>query len=371
MTDSFGLKMLSFFSKLGWKKLILWVLNICAVTALIILTIVLQAGRNSLPEQLLAKRWADNKGVSQISLFLSEDLLVDRQNVKQIRYTLEKSLESQSITPESPSARLYVDAYASFGELSLKGPKKSMSVTAIGTGGDFFLFHPVELTGGNYFSENDVMQDVVLLDEETAWQLYGATDIVGKDVEIAGEPYRVAGVYKREQGKLETMAGSSGVTVFLPYERLETLQDGTGIAVYEILMPNPVKGFAVEELKKCVTYEESDSIMIENTTRFGYEALYRLFKTRANRTMRTDDIILPYWENLARVKEEKLMETALLQVMLAAGLFVYWFVMLMRFVVTHKPTKQTFERIGDYIKTFTRKRKKVKGEDVQNEEVRF
>ena len=73
--------------------------------------------------------------------------------------------------------------------------------------------------------------------------------------------------------------------------------------------------------------------------------------------MKTNDIIFPYWENIARVKEQKLMEVAMIQLLLIAILGLMWFIILLRFLVRHKPTKETFVRIGDFIDSRIRKQK--------------
>jgi hypothetical protein len=39
------------------------------------------------------------------------------------------------------------------------------------------------------------MHDRVVLDEEMAWKLFGAKDVSGLQVTIAGSPYLVAGVW--------------------------------------------------------------------------------------------------------------------------------------------------------------------------------
>ncbi|MBR3040502.1 MAG: hypothetical protein IKI20_07610 [Lachnospiraceae bacterium] len=82
--------------------------------------------------------------------------------------------------------------------------------------------------------------------------------------------------------------------------------------------------------------------------------------------MRTDDIPFPYWENLARYKEGKLMYVALWQWILATVLFVLVFVNLMVFLVQHKPTKETFEKLMDKIRE--KRRAKKEGVIVFDEE---
>lgn len=334
--------------RIGLLKCIIMCLTVCMLIAVGVLGIVLQVGKNSLPDQLMAERWSDKKDVAQISCFYSEDAFMTEQSIEEMRYLLSKKLQELAIEPNVEGARLYIDAYSTQGTISIKSDKKSIQANAIGIGGDYFMFHPVELISGMYFTGNDLMQDAVLLDEEAAWQLFGANDIAGKTVTIGGLPYRVAGVYAREQGELETLAGSKDTTVYVSYGALSALNAST-ITCYEVVMPNPVEGFAMDRMLEINLSSEETVKMVENSRRFSYIALYTVWKERAARTMKTDDIELPFWENLARYKEGQLMEVALWQAVLAGILLIYWGIQGMIWMIKHKPTVQTFVRIWEFI----------------------
>lgn len=330
----------SFLRKTGWYRLVVLILTFLLLSCLGGITVYLEYQKQSLPDQLAAKRWSKEEDYAHLSYFFSGRLNVAQEQVKSTRYQMEKALQEAGEQPNNSLARLYVDTYASFAKLSLQGEQKSIETDAIGVGGDFFLFHPVELLSGGYFAENEIRKDVVLIDEDVAWQLFGSSDIVGKDVRINDKLYRVAGVFARPQGELEQMAGSSEPTVYLPYESFAAEFPEVPITVYEVVLPNPVKGFAVKLTEPFFSYDANDMVVVENSDRFSYEAFYRLLQTRALRSMKVNDIVLPFWENLARVKEEKLAEVALMQVCIAAILVVYWIVEIIAFLVKHKPTKE-------------------------------
>lgn len=357
------LKLKEHFLKLHPYHMIVVFVSICMLIAIFILGIVLDVGRHSLPDQMMAERWSEKNDVAQISCFYSEDAYVTEESIAQMRYSLEKQMREQALTPNTANARLYMDAYSAKGSIFIQSDKKSIQATAIGIGGDFFRFHPVKLLSGMYFSGNDLMQDSILLDEEAAWQLFGSNDIAGRTVIIGGIPYRIAGVYEREQGDLETMAGSEDTTVYISYSALNRLNN-CAITCYEIVLPNPVEGYGMDLVLKCNAASEDYVKLIENSNRFSYLSLYKVWKERASRTMKTDNIVLPFWENLARVKEETMMEVALWQVSLLCILAVYWSVRLMRFIIRHKPDMETFTRIWDNITDkvyrFRRKRKEKK-----------
>ena len=361
---------LSFLRKIGRYRLVVLVLTAVLLCFLGGLTVFLETQKQSLPDQLLAQRWSKQEHYAQLSFYFAGRLNIGAEQIENTRYQTEKALQDAGEEPENSLARLFVDAYAAFGELSVSGEQKSITVEAIGVGGDFFLFHPVNLLSGRCFAESDIRKDIILIDEDVAWQLFGSSDIEGKDVRINDKLYRVAGVFERPQGELEQMAGSNEPTVFLPYEAFIEVLPETPVTVYETLLPNPVKGFALQIMEPILTHDEDEMIVIENSARFSYEAFYDLVQKRALRTMKVNDIVLPSWENLARVKEEKLAEVALLQVCIAALLVLYWIVAAIVFMVRHKPTKEGIlemaERIQGWFRQNSAKAKgKVKKEDAK------
>lgn len=351
------------FVGMGLYKCIVLVLTFVMLVAISVCGIILHVGKNSLPDQLMASRWSEEKDVAQISCFYSEKAYLTESSIDEMRYHLETKLQEQAIVPNTDTARLYIDAYSAEGKITIQSDKKSIQANAIGIGGDFFMFHPVKLISGMYFSGNDLMQDAILLDEEAAWQLFGANDIAGKTVTIGGKPYRVAGVYEREQGDLETLAGSKDTTVYISYSALES-NTSCSISCYEAVMPNPVEGFALDIMMEINPSTEETVKMVENSSRFSYISLYNIWKERASRSMKTDDIVLPFWENLARVKEESLMEVALWQVVMSVVLLLYWGVQLMIYIIKHKPTAKTFVNMWEFIcekwRLWNQKRKEKK-----------
>ena len=64
--------------------------------------------------------------------------------------------------PEGGS--LYTDAYSGRTSLSVSGKSPgSVTVTAVGAGGNYFLFHPLTLLSGGYISDEDYMADRVVI----------------------------------------------------------------------------------------------------------------------------------------------------------------------------------------------------------------
>ena len=136
--------------------------------------------------QTMAGRWSDDGEASQVSCFFSVDSGITEDAIIEFEHTVDGALADASVLQESenPGARLWADAYSADGQVTLSTGKTNLTADAIGIGGDFFLFHPVKLLYGSYFSGNDLMQDYCVIDEDAAWQLFGSSDVAGMMVEI-------------------------------------------------------------------------------------------------------------------------------------------------------------------------------------------
>ena len=261
---------------------------------------------NQLQEQQMAARWSEKKDVAQISCFFSPnaDMTVDR--IEEFEHSLDNALKEASVqaTSLNPDARLWADAYSADGKITLSSDRASVEADAIGIGGDFFLFHPLRLLSGSYFSGNDLNHDYCVIDEDMAWQLFGSNDVDGMLVYIGEIPHIVTGVIKRPEGRLEKAAGLDGTTVYVSYETLEMLGKNNGINHYEIVMPDPVSKFALNLVKERFNLDEKDTEVLENTSRYSLPAEWKVLMSFGCRSMNGKAIIYPYWENIARGYED-------------------------------------------------------------------
>lgn len=359
-------------------------------------------------DQREAARWGSDISCAQASAFLPAENALKQDDVLELEYKINTALAQDSIklTNESPGARLWQDCYSGVGNMTLKAGRKTVEVEAVGTGGAFFTFHPLRLSAGSYYSSDSLMKDEILLDEETAWKLFGAFDVQGRTVQVQDLHLRIAGVYKKEEGKLYDKAGLADYLVFVQYKTLlqtsgsgsesgsgntgqglksrldrmfpttataaeeddgsdeakeesgasaagsetetgtaggsavtesadnkaDGTSDGTGngdsgdssgkssqketqdmenvgtsntafkdtgkITIYEIVMPNPVEGYAAAALSSALG-EDSGAVVVDNTNRFGERHLLVDLRDFALLGMRTQPVRYPYWENAA------------------------------------------------------------------------
>ena len=288
------------------KKLILMISGGISLLIFFLLLAVTGHMTKELPEQQMAARWSGSGGVAQISCFFSTDMDVTEDTLQEFEHSLENYMKEASITQESenPGARLWADAYSAEGKITLSSDNGSVEARATGIGGDFFLFHPQKLLYGAYFSGNDVNQDYCIIDEDAAWQLFGSNNVAGMMVYIAGTPHIVTGVIERPDGRLVEAAGLDSTHVYVSLSTLERYGSSHDINHYEIVMPNPVKEFALKYVKEQLGKEEKETEILENTSRFSLLNRLRVIRAFGTRSMNGKAIIYPYWENVARAYED-------------------------------------------------------------------
>ncbi len=285
-----------------------------------------------LESQNMAERWSGEKDVAQVSCFFSTKASVTEDTIESFEHGLDSALQMASITQESenPGARLWVDAYSAQGTLALTSSKTTVSADAIGIGGDFFLFHPMDLVSGSFFSGNDLMQDYCVIDRETAWQLFGSSDVAGQMVTIGSVPHMVVGVVERERGRLTEAAGLDGSIVYVSYEALCRYGSGGDINHYEIVMPNPVTGFAADQVRQSMGVDGAEIEIVENSRRFSLQNRLKLLTQFGVRSMNGKAIIYPYWENVARGYEDILALLTLgmcVFLLYPAGVLAVWLIL--------------------------------------------
>lgn len=339
------------------KKYVQW---ICAAVSFIIFLVLLGISNHmagSLLSQTVSKRWSSEGGVAQVSCFFSVNSDITKDSIEEFEHSVDGILKEESITLEtaddgdgqqkSESARLWADAYSADGKISISSDRASVSAAAIGIGGDFFLFHPLQLINGAYFSGNDLMQDYCVLDEDAAWQLFGSNDIAGQMVTIGGVPHIVTGVIKRPDGKLSEAAGLSETVVYVSYDTLEQYGTNNGINHYEIVMPDPVSGFALEKVKEKLGSDEKNVEILENNSRFSLLSRIQTVLEFGTRSMNGKAIIYPYWENVARGYEDII---ALITAFMLISLLYPVIFLIVKLIKWWKHRKWTFKDVWNKLR---------------------
>lgn len=301
------MKIKEFLRSLSPRQIVFSLLFFLSLLLYLILTLWINRKTGSLLDQQAARRWDEEGGSAQVSCFLAEGVEVDEFTIRNFRQKLEQSLlevSSELRENQEEQNRLFIDAYSSLGRVILVSEKGNLEANAVGVGGDFFLFHPLQLVSGSYFSGDDLMKDAVVLDEDAAWQLFGSSNIAGKSVMIGGIPHYISGVVKRQEDRFAEGAGLAETVVYLSNESLLAYGESSGISVYEVTAPNPVKSFLTNCVKEKLGVEERDMVVVENSARYELEALIPVILSFGTRSMQNSAIKLPYWENIGRGWED-------------------------------------------------------------------
>lgn len=315
------------------KKLVLGISGGISFLLFLILAFVANHLGQTQDSQSMAERWSRDGNVSQVSCFFSVNAGMDEDRIKEFEHTIDSALADAAVLQESenPGARLWADAYSADGKISISSDRSSLEADAIGIGGDFFLFHPLKLLSGSYFTGNDLNQDYCVIDQDAAWQLFGSNDVAGMTVYISGIPHIVTGVVQREEGRLTEAAGLNSSLIYVSYQTLSELGTNNGINHYEIVLPDPVSNFAYNYVKEKLGNSEKETEVVENTSRYSFLSRLKLIPQFGTRSMNGKAIIYPYWENVARGYEDILTVVTLFEllfllyaVILALVFFCIW-----------------------------------------------
>lgn len=296
------------------------------------------------------KRWSSKElKAGYVAAYFSEDDGLSEDDVTDFKHTYDSDLKSDSFESNGKN-RLYVEAYSTEGEIEItkKLGGKAVKVNVTALGGDYFMFHPMQLLYGNYISGNDLMKDGVVLDENAAWHLYGSSDIVGRYVYINNESYYVTGVVKGPSGRAARKAYGGKDHIYMHFSKFAKSgaggtgvdganENGTKITCYEVLFPDMINNYAYNKIKNAlgISSENGDSAngsssdatdsfigisgkssvysyggsdrdleIINMSRRFKTASLWQVLKSYGRRSMKTTGIKYPYWENECRMTED-------------------------------------------------------------------
>jgi len=258
-----------------------------------------------LTSQQAAQRWkgTDEREFAQLSFFLPAEQKLTRDQIHTFRNDMAQKLKGASYHVETETG-LYNDAWSLAGTVRVSAGRQSGEVQAFAVGGGFFDFHPLRLLSGNYLRPGDVMDDRVLLDRETAWLLFGAVDVAGMSFSVNGTPFVAAGVYEHERDAFSKAAYGEGMSIYMSYDAYCRLfPEDTGLSCYELVMAEPVKGFAHSAAEEKFPVKRAS--LVDNSYRFEIDRLYKLLRAGTERSMHKGSVVYPYWENAARAVEDR------------------------------------------------------------------
>ncbi|MCM1158595.1 MAG: ABC transporter permease [Bacteroidales bacterium] len=325
------------------RQAVLLLINGVMLLIFALLTGLAHKEAKKLYSQQAADRWGED--FAQVSAFFSPECGMNKEGVFNLRSALVEQLSKDSLNEAGNGGRVWIDAYSGECESQLRRENTMLTVTAVGVGGDYFRFHPMRLLSGSYISDEDLNHDRIVVDENFAWAMFGSNDIVGMQVWMGEETFFVAGVVAVEEDSLFQTAYGEGNRIYMSYDYLQRQRENLQVSCYEAVMPNPISNYAYYALRTAcgIQEEEEDTIkktenpmnfdsieVLENSNRYTLPKLAEGIKTLRLRSMRTNSVKYPYWENIARVTEEQQILLFLIRALLLVFPFICLIILLRR-----------------------------------------
>lgn len=266
------------------------------------------------------ERWsAGGDRFAVITLYTEEGAALSKDQVESWVRNMDAGLLESSVSPNE-NARSWAYTYAAEETMTVTGPKDDQTAEVIAAGGDFFIFHPQEFVCGAAFLNDASNPNGVVIDENLAWKIFGATNIVGMEMSVDGIPFVVTGVSRRasEHGIYDYTYGERP-RMYMSYAGYIKLRgDGNHITMFETALPNAVKGFANNIFRGAVTANEETMTVTEATDRFSILNRFNNMKILKYSWIRENKIEYPYWENEAKVADYRCAVLMIFEVALAA-----------------------------------------------------
>ncbi len=288
--------------KLNRRTILLAAVNALLLIAFAVCALIYHAYANTLQTQRAAERWRGDSEMpySLVSLYRAPTDAMTYESIHNLRKSINDGLTDASMDTENES--LWTDSFCAVGTISVSSSKtKSAETTLYAVGGDFFTIHPLRLTSGSYIAESDLNRDLVVIDRELSWTLFGSTDSTGLTLIAGGQEYIVAGVVERDSDRFTKQADQTVSAIYMPFAAVYDYEQSV-ITSYEAVVPNPVENFGRETIKKVSPGGE----LVENTGRFSLERVSDLILSFGSRTLAANGIQLPAWETAARLCEDHL-----------------------------------------------------------------
>ncbi len=283
----------------------------------------------SLTDQQAAQRWG-GEGSAQLSCFFPEGEYPSFDSFYETARTVDVALTEASLSAASPNARLWYFAASTETSLYASTSRASCTLQTTVFRGDFFYVHQPALVSGGYLSSDGVNAGYVFLDDNAAWRLFGATDVAGMPVTVDGAEYIVCGVGRALHDSVRDALYGETPRAWILSDSAAGMTAG-GAAVFEIVLPDPIDGFAADLVGK-LPFPDG-TVTVENSSRFTFSSLFGGLAERETLGVRASPVTFPWWENLARVAEYRAGTYLLLSLLLlaaAALLLLVWIVILYR-----------------------------------------
>lgn len=297
------------YNRLKKFNIILIAVNILLLTVFAVLFAIISGIKANYSSDSAKQLWDnDVYKYSQISVYMNKADGMDIMGIYSLRKSIESKLTENSVKADKDcenTGRLWLDSSCGEEAITVTGTMGSCDVIATGTFGDYFIFHPIELVSGSYYSDDDVNFDRIILDKDSSWQLFGALDTAGMTVTINNKYYKVAAVVETPEDKSDKAAYGNSPRVYMPFEALAQINSSARMNVYEVCLPEIVDGFAKGIVTDVIPSAADRGIIVDQSDRFDLITLFKGFQNISEDVMITKPISYPWFENRLRGAEIK------------------------------------------------------------------
>ncbi len=303
------------------------------------------------------KRWsASGDRFAVITLYTEEGAALSKDQIETWAYGMDAALLESSVTPNE-NARSWAYTYAVEETMTVTGPRDKTSAEVIAAGGDFFVFHPQEFVHGSPFLNDPSNPNGVVLDEDLAWKIFGATDVVGMELTIGETPYTVSGITRRKTDTgIYNHTYGERPRMYMSYAGYIKLRgDENRITMFEAALPNAVSSFARNLFDGVVTANEDTMAVTEASDRFSLQSRWNNSKQLKYSWIRENKIEYPYWENEAKVADYRCAILMLFETAFAAAAVTS---MLLSFILLRISGYTVTDSIKNTYRKLEKKRKK-------------
>jgi hypothetical protein len=197
-----------------------------------------------------------------------------------------------------------VDFYAGFSRQSLTRGDQSIELELTGLTGRFEDLHSLTLLSGSFLPDDPVWtRHFVVLDEWAAWQLFGALDIAGMDLQIQGRPFTVGGVVRLPRTWQDQLSREDQPQAFVHFSTLQLLDPQASITAYEVRLPEPVPGMGRSFFREALALSGQPAdrfLTVEHQPRLAPFNLLMSWREVGQRAIVSGLPVLPWWENKSR-----------------------------------------------------------------------
>jgi putative ABC transport system permease protein len=115
-------------------------------------------------------------------------------------------------------------APATYGNMRLRGEKNQKTLSVIGTNEDYANIRNLKLSRGRFLSSEDQsgMRKVIVIEEDTARDLFGSNDALGKQVNINGNSAIVVGILQNDTSQISF---DSRQTAYIPLSFMDYINN--------------------------------------------------------------------------------------------------------------------------------------------------